>query len=454
MRKFLNKRNVLIGILLVFAFFTVFKYFKGKSFFDTIVEYSNDIHSQNSIVTEVSSKDYADKKLAYMPIKYIDYGEFSNQKHIVTIQGSKNIYIYDSYKNEEILFQEIDGNSQVQNIIVNNYWVIWVENIKLKTENNLTSYEWKIYGKSLKETKKFLIDSGQFESDSNGIADERILYPDEFDIDGNIFVYRKYVRKTEKNGNIISDRTVNGIVMCDLSKNSIYMIDNSSDINRDIVYSPKVYANKIIWGKARLNPTNSSINSSEVYMYNTDDKVIKKIYETSNVKYIDINGENVVIILNNPDDNVIILNLNTGIQTNILYKGSRAEKYVANDSSKIDITGVKFVTSNNILINFATENEELSSLVYNIKKDEFYNLNNDVKSNIEYYDGINYVVNDYKIKAYVGLIEKEIVEKETNDDNEFEEKSISEINIYDENGEILEEYKNNIFYKYYTYQMK
>lgn len=451
MRKFLNKKNILILLLLIFAFFTVFKYFKGKSFFDTIVEYSNNIHSQNSVVSDADKENYIRKSLVYMPIKYTDYGEFSNQKHIVTTEGSNNIYIYDANKDEEILFQEINENSKLQDIIINGSWVIWVENTVLNTKDNISSYEWKIYGKSLKGTEKFLIDSAQYKSDSNGIVDDRVLYPDEFDIDADTFVYRKYVKNTEQNGNIISDKTVNGIVTCNLRENKIYMISNSSDLNKEILYSPKVYGNKIVWVKGILNHEDNTIMSSEVYTYNISDGSTKKIYDTSKIKYIDINGENIAIVLSNPDDNIIILNLNTGIQTNILYKGSRVEKYINNDNSETEITGINFVTSNNILIDFGTVNEKLSALVYNIKTDEFYNLNNDVKLDAENHDGISYYADNYKIKTYVGIAAKNISE---NPDDKHVYQTINEIDIYNENQEILEEYKDNVYYKYYNYEMR
>ncbi len=193
MKKFFRKKVILVLALLIFIFFTAFKYFKGKSFFDTIIEYSNDIYSQNSNVLDANLSNYENRKIEYIPLDFTDYGEFSESNHIVKSNEDGNLYIYNDENGEKNLFEEINENSKIQNLVLNKKYVAWIETSD-REEKDKKIYTWTIFIKDINTGKKESIDNQIYILDSKDSKKSKFSFPEDLDIEENDLIYKRYIK--------------------------------------------------------------------------------------------------------------------------------------------------------------------------------------------------------------------------------------------------------------------
>ena len=168
-------------IIFIYIFFLGFKFLKGKSFFDTIVEYSNDIHSINADIMVADRDDYSLMTQRYISINYLDYREIGFGRYIVRKEKSDNLYLYNPVNGQESLFAKIDPGFKLYELVVNDNYVIWLE-IKDIKDNSEKIY-WKIYSKMINSDNKFLIDEGSAESKANDKNIYMKILPREFNLE-------------------------------------------------------------------------------------------------------------------------------------------------------------------------------------------------------------------------------------------------------------------------------
>ncbi len=212
----------------------------------------------------------------------------------------------------------------------------------------------------------------------------------------------------------------------------------------------------IIWEKIIINEESGEVDRTELYLYNKSKANKEKIYESNKINYIDIKENKIAIVIANPDENIIIYDIKKKNKTNILYKGSKAEKYSREETEVLDITNIEFIDYNNILVNLSTRKDGVSALVYNISNDLFYNFNKDLYNldDEQINQGIIYSAYKGKLKANVGRVLEEksedaLLEESKNNENGEENKE-----IYDYDGNIDVNYEGNIYYKSYNYTLK
>ena len=452
MKKIFRKKVILVLALLIFIFFTAFKYFKGKSFFDTIIEYSNDIYSQNSNVLDANLSNYENRKIKYIPIDFVDYGEFSESNHIVKSNEDGNLYIYNDENGEKSLFEEISENSVIQNLVSNEKYVAWIETSD-REEKNKKIHTWSVFIKDINTGEKEIIDNQEYIVDSKEPKKSKFSFPEDLDIEENDLIYKRYIEKNEKNYNIISSRVITEIINYNFNNKKVDIVASSNDINKEILFRPRMDDDNIIWEKISINEESGEIDRTEIYLYNKFKGTKEKIYESNKINYIDIKGNRIAIVIANPDENIIIYDINKKNKTNILYKGSRAEKYSREETEVLDITNIEFIDYNNILVNLSTRKDGVSALVYNISNDLFYNFNKDLYNldDEEINQGIIYSSYKGKLKASVGRVLEEKSEDTLLEESENEEENKE---IYDYDGNIDVNYDGNIYYKSYNYTLK
>ena len=455
MKKFFRKKVILVLALLIFIFFTAFKYFKGKSFFDTIIEYSNDIYSQNSNVLDANLSNYENRKIEYIPLDFTDYGEFSESNHIVKSNEDGNLYIYNDENGEKNLFEEINENSKIQNLVLNKKYVAWIETSD-REEKDKKIYTWTIFIKDINTGKKESIDNQIYILDSKDSKKSKFSFPEDLDIEENDLIYKRYIEKNEKKYNIISSRVITEIINYNFNNKKGDVIAHSDDINKEIIFRPRMDLDNIIWEKIIINEESGEVDRTELYLYNKSKANKEKIYESNKINYIDIKENKIAIVIANPDENIIIYDIKKKNKTNILYKGSKAEKYSREETEVLDITNIEFIDYNNILVNLSTRKDGVSALVYNISNDLFYNFNKDLYNldDEQINQGIIYSAYKGKLKANVGRVLEEksedaLLEESKNNENGEENKE-----IYDYDGNIDVNYEGNIYYKYYNYTLK
>lgn len=398
MKKYVNKRNILICLAIMFTFFSIFKYIKGKSFFDTIVEYSNNIYSINAEVVNAKSEDILTFDNEYIPAQYTDYEDVSNSLYVVKKESSENLYLYNIKSKQESLFEEIDSSVIVSDIISNRYFIVWLEIDSDGLNDN--KRVWNIYYKKVDDGKKTLIDSGEFEA---GYDDDinRLIFPDGFSLDNNNLVYRKYESELEKKNNIQTKKVVSQIIYFNLNNNKLEVIDTSNDLTSEILHLPIISMDNIVWQSIKIDSTND-FKSTDVFVYNINNKTKNKKISTQSIKSLDIKNEHVVVATENPSE-IIIFNLKNNDIKILFYKGSKAEKFIKEEDGNIDILKVKFINSNYILIDVLKE-DVLSSVVYDINEGRILNFEKYMEQNNDTKSGVFYSSDSFRLAANLGFV--------------------------------------------------
>ena len=470
MKKYFNKRFILLLIALVYVFFAGFKFLKGKSFFDTIVEYSNNIHSINAEIKEVNKDDYNLEKLEYIPVKYVDYRNFESSKYIVRKENSNDLYIYDTLESKEVLFEDIKETTNMSGLTVNEKWVIWVESTVRDSENGCKGLIWSIYAKAINGEEKTLIEEGSSNLSGLNPSSYMEFIPKEIILDGNNIIYIKSNENTINKSNIITTTVMTSIIRYDLEKSESKIIDSSYDDNRVSLYDIKIDQGNLIWQKIYKDARNEVVTKAEVQFYNMNTEKKEKIFETSSISNLDISGENIVIVANNPEDNIVIYNMKDKSSDNIFYKGSRIEKALRVAEDIPIITKVEFINDNYILIGISSTKTTTSAIVYDIKSNVFREFDTLIKEK-ELNPLAQYNVKENQLLIYVGMVARVEQESEESEkiemDDKQEKKDIKEIyisseeisdykkeeidnNIFDDN---TAEKSDEVYYKYYIYKL-
>ncbi|MFR5266795.1 hypothetical protein [Clostridium sp.] len=452
-KKFINLRKFLLILLCILAFFTIFKIFKGKSFFDTIVEYQNDIYSENSPIENLDYKNYFAKYEENIPIKYEEISKINSNEYIV--KNKESIYKYNTKEEkEEFITTLVDKNKDVFELIAKDNWLIWGESETWEDEEKIY-YKWDIFLKNLSEKSSDIkkIDSGNFNRFKSEQRNFNSLIPDSFSIEDNKLLYRKMVRSEHKNNNIISDLVTSELVLYDLSNDKLNTVYGLGDVSIELLSNPKISNNIIAFEKRTLPDENGIFKKAEIYTYNILTKEVKKIIENKNIISFDLNKDNIIVLSGNIDLSVYICNLKDNKKVNILYKGSKAEKYIHDKNEISEIYSIEFIDNNNIIINYRAIEGKLGILIYNLKSKKFYSLEEDINNYIEdnKYDNplINANVFQDEIRIQIGNYIKKIVEIEN-------EKTITFLPINNEEIDLYKDKLNNndIYYKYLIYKLK
>ncbi|MGL5067960.1 MAG: hypothetical protein ACRC6T_09145 [Sarcina sp.] len=483
MRKYFNKKIILLVIALVYVFFAGFKFFKGKSFFDTIVEYSNNIHSINAEIRDVDRSDYILTETEYIPVEYTDYKQINLGSYIIKKENENNLYIYDSILEEEILFEQVDEKVYLNELTVNDKWAIWSESEETEIEEGIKNLKWSVYVKKIQGGKKTLVETGTLNLKGKNSNNSKDFIPKEMVLDGDNLIYTKYNENVINNGNVEIKTIMTSIIKYDLNIIKSEFIDVSYDNNKEGLYDIKIDKDNIIWQKIYKDSKTERIIKAEVYKYSIKNASKEKLYESSAVENIDINGDNVVIVAKNPEDNILIYNLKDKSFINLFYRGSRIEK-MFRVGEKPMITGIEFIDDSNILIGVSSEKLNISTLVYNLNDDIFINFDNYMQAK-EKTPLMMSTVDGQKLLVYLGIVEKSIEQvdkKNTEDDgktlytdNDEVEKTnetfidSEALDIYRIDEEMMNEedtssknikidkenvQKENIYYKYYKYTLR
>ncbi|WP_055069765.1 hypothetical protein [Clostridium massiliamazoniense] len=452
-KKFIKLRKFLLILLCILAFFTIFKIFKGKSFFDTIVEYQNDIYSENSPIESLDYKSYFAKYEEHIPVKYDEIAKVNSNEYIV--KNKENIYKYNTKEEkEDHITTLIDKNKDVFEIIANDKWLIWGESETWENEEKIF-YKWDIFFKDLNKESTDIkkIDSGEFNRFKSEQRNFNSLIPDSFCIENDKFLYRKIIRSEHKNNNIISDLVTSELVLYDLNSNKLSTIYGLGDVSIELISNPKISDNIIAFEKRTLPDGKGIFKRTEIYTYNILNGEVKKIIESKNVISFDLNKKNLIVLSGNSDLSIYICNLKDNKKINLLYKGSKAEKYICDKNELSEIYSIEFVDDNNIIINYRPIENKLGILVYNLSNKRFYSLEEDINDYIEdnKYDNplINVNVFQDEIRIQIGNYIKKITENKNENIVTFLPVNNEEINPTMDNLD-----NNIIYYKYLIYKLK
>lgn len=463
MKKYFNKKSILLAIALIYVFFAGFKFFKGKSFFDTIVEYTNNIYSVNAEIVDATRDNYSLLNFEYIPMKYIDYREASFGRYIARKADTNNLYIYEPITKEENLFVEISDDFNLHDVVVDDNWVIWLESNNNSINEGIQGIVWRIYAKMINSEDKILVEQGTV----NDKKDKGYMnfIPREFELEGNTLVYAKYGENTINKNNIITTTMMTSIVKYDLEKKESMFITTSYNNYKEELSDIQMNGDNVIWQKKYKDIKTGATTKTEIYKYSIKDASIETIFETSEIYRIDIKGDNIAIVVKNPEDNILIYNIKEKSFTNIFYKGSRIEKMLRSDDNIPVIINVEFITSKTLFIGISSKKEDISAVMYDLNLKEFLNFDNEIleKENVSL---IQYGITNNKLLAYVGVVDKtESKEKdkdlysehEDNQLNEFNQREIF-IDVEGINLNLDEENKNlnqrNLYYKYFEYLIR
>ncbi|MGL4450208.1 MAG: hypothetical protein ACRCTZ_03320 [Sarcina sp.] len=457
MKKYLNKKLILLIIALIYVFFTGFKFLKGKSFFDTIVEYTNNIYSINAEIVDATRDNYSLLNFEYIPIKYTDYQEGCFGKYIVRKENTNNLYIYEPLTREEELFVEIDKEVNLHDVVVENNWVIWLESNK-----GSKGREWRIYAKLINSNSKNLIEEGVI---VNKESENYINFiPREFKVEDNFLIYTKYSENIIDNNNIITATIMTDIIKYDLEKKEGLKIATSYNNYKEELSDIQIDNNQIIWKKKYKDIKTGEITKAEIYKYSIIDGSIENIFETRDIYRSDIKGDNIAIVAKNPEDNILIYNTKEKSFINIFYKGSRIEKLFRRNEEIPVIIDIEFITDEKLFIGISSQEESIAAVIYDLKLEQFLNFNDEIlKEDVSL---IQYGVSKDKLLAYVGIVDKNIFNEEekdlynAQDDVELYKNNQKEvfvdlegINInLDEANEGFNE--NGLYYKYFEYLLR
>ena len=387
MKKYITKKKIFIAIILIFSFFAVFKYMKGKSLFDTILEYSNSIYSINAEVEEFDFDIIKKKKEEYIPLRYSNYIKNKEDTYIVTKNDENNLYEYNVDKKSEKLVVKIKKEIIVKDIKVDDGSVVWSQVENSIDENG--AEKWSIFLK-IADEEKILVDTGVLSKDGK--------LPDGINIDGDFLVYRRYDRKEFKEKNIKSENLFSSIILYDLRKKLLKTLDTTENSIKEIVYMPKISGDNVAWQKIYKDAITDEINKTVINIYNIVSNVQEKKYETSRIKDFDIDGNRIVIVSTNPSDNINTINLENESIDNILYKGSKFQKKFNKDDAKLDIIDVDFVSSKYILVKFLVGNNNYN-ILYHIQKQLIYDMEKVSQNRVGFYYG-----DETKLYSEVGLV--------------------------------------------------
>lgn len=451
----MSLKKITVLALCILAFFTIFKIFKGKSFFDTIVEYQNDIYSENSPIENLDSTNYFAKYEENIPIKYEQISKIRDNEYVV--KNNDKIYVYDTKKEEEKLITKvIDADKEVFEIVSNEEWLIWGESLTSEKKDKLF-YQWTIWAKNIKEDQSQIIkiDSGEYERFKTEQRNFNTLIPDSFSIEGNKLLYRKIIRSEYKKNNIISDLVTSELNLYDLKENKLSTIYGLGDVSIELVSNPKISGNNIAFEK-RSSPNQDGIfKRTEIYIYSLENGQLKKIIENENIISMDFKDNNIVALLGSTDPSIFVCNLDNDKKTNILYKGSKVQKYIADSNDAYEIFSVEFLNNDNFMITYHLTEDNIGSLIYNIANKKFYSLNEEFNSYIKNnkYDEQNFGVTVFsnELRINLGNYIKEKINK-TGKDYE-ENNNYKELRINNDEIELIKENKE-IYYKFLVYELK
>ena len=403
MKKYITKKNIFIAIILIFSFFAVFKYMKGKSLFDTILEYSNSIYSINADVEEFDFDIIKKEKKEYIPFRYSNYIKNKENTYIVTKNDRNNLYEYNIDDKSEKLVVKIKEEIMVKDIKVDDGNVVWSQVENSIDENGVK--KWSIFLKTADE-EKILVDTGVLSKDGK--------LPNGINIDGDFLVYRRYDKEEFKEKNIKSENLFSSIILYDLRKKVLKTLDTTENSIKEIVYMPKISGDNVAWQKIYKDAVTDEINKTVINIYNTVSNVQEKKYETSRIKDFDIDGNRIVIVSTNPSDNINIINLKNESIDNILYKGSKFQKKFNKDDTKLDIIDVDFVSSKYILVEFLVENNNYN-ILYDTQKQLIYDMEKHMEKVTQNSGGF-YYEGQTKLYLEVGLVKvkgKQLASEET-----------------------------------------
>ncbi|MGL4992233.1 MAG: hypothetical protein ACRC57_13910 [Sarcina sp.] len=420
--KRLFKKKFLLYITAIVIFFAIFKYIKGKSFLDTFWEYTNNIKSINSEIINVKEENLKNIEGYYMPIKYTDYINYKEHKYITKSEKEEenDIYIYDVKTGEEIIFEKIEAGKIVRDIKISKNYVMWLESSdSIKDEKYFTKWELKL--KHNNEVTK-IIDSGEFVTKEK--VNYNINFPDSFELEEEHLVYRRYKLDVKSKNNIIIEKNLIEIVYKNLKTGKEEVLATSNDIDRDIVYNPKINKDKIIWEKIYKMSEEEDILSTEVYMYDIENQNIEKIYTSNRILDIDIKNNNIVMLIENPDPNIVIYNINDLSMVNIIYKGSKAYKKISDSGDDFSITDVEFINDNNIIIKTSNLINEYNDIVYNLKEETLINFTPIFADNVE--GTLKYSEDNQYLNIFVGI--EEFKGKDDNNESSYYKNYICELN--------------------------
>lgn len=431
MKKYLSKKRVILLIIFIYIFFLGFKFLKGKSLFDTIVEYSNNIYSVNADINNATRDDYSLMNSVYIPIKYIDYRKTGFGRYIVRKEDDDNLYLYNPVDEEESLFIKIEPNFKLYELAVSDVWVVWLE--ISETNKDSENISWRICAKMINSDNRFLLDEGIVNSKDKK---EYIKFlPREFKIEEDIFVYTKYSENIIDKSNIVTTSITTSIIEYNLKDKKNKVINSSYDNYKEELSNIRIDGNNIIWKKKYKDYKKDETTKAEVYKYCISTSLVEKIFETSDVYTLDIKGDNIAIVVKNPEDNIMIYNIKDKSFTNIFYKGSRIEKFIREDSDNPTIVEVKFITPQKLFIAVSSEKDNISAIVYDLEQKEFLNFDKEVYGKDDT-SLIQYSVNKNKLLAYVGIR----IKNNTDEDISIKNKKLRKI--------------ENLYYKYFEYLIR
>ncbi|MGL4740780.1 MAG: hypothetical protein ACRC41_08245 [Sarcina sp.] len=422
MKKLFSKK-VLFYIMAVLIFFAIFKYIKGKSFIDTFWEYTNNIKSINSEIIDLKQGDLKNINGYYMPVKYTEYIKYKENKYISKseVEEENDIYIYDIKTGEESILEEIKEGNLVRDIKVSKEYVIWIESKDIiKSGKKVTSWELKL---KENEGNTKILDFGEFQGVDN--ESYNINFPDSFELDKNHLVYRRYRLDVKTNNNITIEKNLIEIVYKNLTTMKEEILATSNDIERNIVYNPKIDDNKIIWEKIYKMADEESISNTEVYMYDIDKENIEKIYTANKILDIDLKNNNVVMLLENPDPNIVIYKIDDLSMVNILYKGSKAYKKISDNGDEFSILDVDFISDTNIIIKSSNLSNQYNNIIYNLQEETLLDITPAFVLGEEH--GLKYTIDDEKLNIFVGT-ERFENQKDKNELNYYYKNYICDFN--------------------------
>lgn len=417
------------------------------------MEYQNDIYSENSPIESLDYKSYFAKYEENIPVKYDEIAKVNSNEYIV--KNKENIYKYNTKEEkEELITTLVDKNKDVFELIANDKWLIWGESETWENEEKIF-YKWDIFFKDLSKESTDIkkIDSGEFNRFKSEQRNFNSLIPDSFRIENDKFLYRKIIRSEHKNNNIISDLVTSELVLYDLSSNKLSTIYGLGDVSIELISNPKISENIIAFEKRTLPDEKGIFKRTEIYTYNILSGEVKKIIESKNVISFDLNKNNLIVLSGNSDLSIYICNLKDNKKINLLYKGSKAEKYICDKNELSEIYSIEFVDDNNIIISYRPIENKLGILVYNLSNKRFYSLEEDVNDYIEdnKYDNplINVNVFQDEIRIQIGNYIKKITENKNKNIVTFLPVNNEEFNPCTDNLD-----NNVIYYKYLIYKLK
>lgn len=454
-KKFISLKKIFVLALCILAFFTVFKIFKGKSFFDTIVEYQNDIYSENSPIENLDSTNYFAKYEENIPIKYEQISKIRDNEYIV--KNNDKIYIYDTKKEKEKLVTKIiDANKEVFEIVSNEEWLIWGESSTSEKKDKIF-YQWTIWAKNIQDDQSQIIkiDTGEYERFKTEQRNFNTLIPDSFSIENDKLLYRKIIRSEYKKNNIVSDLVTSELNLYDFKENKLSTIYGLGDVSIELVSNPKISGNNIAFEK-RSSPNQDGIfNRTEIYIYNLENEQLKKIIENENIISMDFKDNNIVALLGSTDPSIFICNLSNDKKTNILYKGSKVQKYISDLNDAYEIFCIEFLNNDNFMVTYHSTEDNIGSLIYNIANKKFYRLDEEFESYIKTnkYDNQNFGVTVFNDEFRINL--GSYIKEKTDETNKDYEKNnnYEEIRINDDEIDSIKEDKE-IYYKFLAYKLK